>query len=274
MTPGPIPPSTGALRPGVWRRLFLCEGPLVVLVRTPALLELIRRQVGAERRPREAAGRRAAVCMVEILESDDARRRAELLRAARDAVEPGPRACIWALIASGAPLLWRRLLDSAHELDLQEDRLHPFAPATVAFRLGIERSRHATLGLRGTAQEDSSLPKVQTTAHFRVTPRQFYDLITDFEALPGSITGVESVQVLDDTPDAWVVEHSIRVIKRLSYTLAFSGRPGVSLEWRQVEGPFKHNSGRWLLESDGDAGTKAHYEMDLELGILVRKAIA
>ncbi len=118
------------------------------------------------------------------------------------------------------------------------------------------------------------MPLVQTTARFNITPRQFYDMITDFDALPEAITGVESVHVLDDTPDAWVVEHTIRVIKRLSYTLAFKGRPGELLEWDQVEGPFKANSGRWVLEEDDEGLTRAHYEMNLELGMFVPKAIS
>ncbi len=118
------------------------------------------------------------------------------------------------------------------------------------------------------------MPKVQTDANFPIAPEAFYDLIVDFENLPGRITGVESVKVLDKTPDAWVVEHTIRVIKRFTYTLAFRGERGKFLEWKQVEGPFKVNEGRWTLAEDGAGGTAAHYEMNLELGMFVPRSIS
>jgi ribosome-associated toxin RatA of RatAB toxin-antitoxin module len=118
------------------------------------------------------------------------------------------------------------------------------------------------------------VPKVQTDANFSIAPDAFYDLIVDFKKLPGRITGVESVTVLDATPDAWVVVHTIRVIKRFTYTLAFRGERGKFLEWTQVEGPFKVNEGRWTLADDGVGGTAAHYEMNLELGMLVPRAIS
>lgn len=119
------------------------------------------------------------------------------------------------------------------------------------------------------------MPRVQTDAEFPVSPQQFYDLITDFDRLPQVITGVESVEILDSTPDAWVVEHRIRVLKkRFTYTLAFKGEPARFLEWQQVDGPFKINTGRWSLADDGQGGTAAHYQMNLEFGIYVPNAIA
>ncbi len=105
------------------------------MVRTPDLIDWLRRRSGDDCVSSDCVSEPAASYIVEILASDAAPDRAALLSKAADRLREAPGACVWAVISSHQPLLWRRLLDSAHEVGLQEDRLHPFAPATVAFRL-------------------------------------------------------------------------------------------------------------------------------------------
>ncbi|MAE71769.1 MAG: hypothetical protein CME06_15030 [Gemmatimonadetes bacterium] len=134
MSPGPIPPRSPVDDSSIWRRLFLRKGPAIAFVRTPALLELLRLRGGDDCISSDE-GTFARTVVVEILEGDAAFHRAALLKETADRLTEVPGACIWAVIPSHRPRLWRRLLDSAREVGLHEDRLHPFAPSMVAFRL-------------------------------------------------------------------------------------------------------------------------------------------
>ena len=117
------------------------------------------------------------------------------------------------------------------------------------------------------------MASVSTEVDFPVSPDEFYDVLTNFDALPDFISGLESITVIDDTADAWVVEHVVRVMKQFTYTLAFRGTRGASLSWTQVEGPFKKNEGLWTLEPGDSGGTHATYSMTLEVGLFVPRSI-
>ena len=74
--------------------------------------------------------------------------------------------------------------------------------------------------------------------------------------------------------NTYIVTFTIEVVKSVSYTLDMRAKPPSELSWTLVKGEImKSNTGRWLLEEVRKGVTKAIYEVDVNLGLLVPAAI-
>ena len=106
-----------------------------------------------------------------------------------------------------------------------------------------------------------------------------FDVITDYESYPDFLPETESIDILDkskknkDGSRTVDVGYAIRVVKKFEYVLRMTEQPYESLQWEQVDGPFKVNAGGWTLESVDDETTHATYQVTVEVGFLVPRSI-
>jgi ribosome-associated toxin RatA of RatAB toxin-antitoxin module len=119
------------------------------------------------------------------------------------------------------------------------------------------------------------MPSLQTTVDVDVPPAALMAIVTDFASYPRFLPDMEDAVVLrgpepgDGTPE-WTVRYAVRVIKRLEYTLRLWQPTPLELRWSLVEGVFKTNNGGWRLEPlDGGVRTRAHYDIELDVGMFV-----
>ena len=89
------------------------------------------------------------------------------------------------------------------------------------------------------------MPGAQTSLLMDVSPKEIYDVVTDFESYPDFLSDVKKVTV-EKKGKTQIVNFEISVIKKISYTLAFTMTPGKKVSWTFVKGDFfKDNTGSW-----------------------------
>ena len=107
-----------------------------------------------------------------------------------------------------------------------------------------------------------------------VRPGDFFKVISDYERYPEILPEIEAAKVLQRQGTRVEARFTINLIKRVEYTLAMVESSPEQLSWSLVEGPFKKNSGSWILEGLPDGTTRAHYTVDLRVGVFVPKALS
>jgi ribosome-associated toxin RatA of RatAB toxin-antitoxin module len=107
-----------------------------------------------------------------------------------------------------------------------------------------------------------------------VPVEKFYELITDFERYPEFLSDVLDARILSREEESYRVEFTVRVIRKVEYTLVLTGVPSERLTWTLGKpGLFKSNEGGWWLESLGDTKTRATYRLAVSVSAFVPKAI-
>jgi len=120
------------------------------------------------------------------------------------------------------------------------------------------------------------MPNAKVEVVVGVPPERFWDVLTDFEHYPEFLPELKEITVHAAAHDGYEVSHTVALIKRIQYRLKFRADPPRGLTWELVESNLlKKNSGAWTLRPEGAAGqsTRATYEVDLEVGQYVPKAI-
>lgn len=101
-----------------------------------------------------------------------------------------------------------------------------------------------------------------------------FDVISDFEAYPEFLPETRKVTVEKKSGKHVEVTFTINVIKKITYTLDIKLDPHHGLSWKLVKGEMmKKNSGQWKLTEVKKGLTKAIYEIDMDFGGMVPKAI-
>ncbi len=119
------------------------------------------------------------------------------------------------------------------------------------------------------------MPAVEQSIDVKCDAKLFFEVITDFEHYAEFVPSLKKATVLEKKGEVYVVEQQIELLKkRISFTLRLEGKPGKSLSWSLVKGDLlKANSGAWKLEKKGKNEINATYSVDLEVGMLVPKAV-
>lgn len=111
---------------------------------------------------------------------------------------------------------------------------------------------------------------VSRDIEIKATPKQCYQVITDYKKYPEFLNEMCAIDVKKKTGDTSVVTYHIKVIKDISYTLMMKGKPHERVEWSFVEGDFmRDNHGFWQLQEIKKGVTKASYNIDIKFGLLV-----
>ena len=107
----------------------------------------------------------------------------------------------------------------------------------------------------------------------RVSPAQFFEVISDYEAYPQIIPEMENAVIERRAGDVVEGVFTINLIKRVSYTLRLMKKAPRRLSWSLVEGPFKTNVGCWTLDEIQPGRTRAQYEVEVTVGLFVPQRI-
>ncbi len=120
-----------------------------------------------------------------------------------------------------------------------------------------------------------TMPAVEKSIDVKCDPKHFYGIITDFERYHEFVPSLKKATVLEKKGEVYRVEQRIELMKKsIAFVLRLEGKPGKSLSWTLEKGDLlKANDGAWTIEKKGKDQITASYALDLEVGMLVPKAI-
>ena len=117
------------------------------------------------------------------------------------------------------------------------------------------------------------MARAQQYIDVRVSPAQFFEVISDYEAYPRILPEMERATIVRRAGDVVEGVFTIHLIKRVSYTLRLEEQRPRRLSWSLVEGPFKSNFGSWTLDEIQPGLTRAQYEVEVTVGLFVPQRI-
>ena len=104
--------------------------------------------------------------------------------------------------------------------------------------------------------------------------KKVFEVISDFESYPEFVGETEKVVVEKKAGKSLQVTFTISMIKKITYTLDIKLNPHQGLSWKLIRGDMmKNNSGQWKVSEVEKDLTKAVYEIDMDFGGMVPKAI-
>lgn len=106
-------------------------------------------------------------------------------------------------------------------------------------------------------------------------PREtVFKVVSDYERYPEFLSEVKGIRTFNRQGNQVDVQYTAEIVKTIKYTLRLSeDKPG-KVSWAFIDGEFmKDNKGGWVLEDGGNGTTKATYSIEVEVGMLVPKAI-
>tara|TARA_B100000530_G_C15839023_1_gene440581 strand:- start:567 stop:995 length:429 start_codon:yes stop_codon:yes gene_type:complete len=114
------------------------------------------------------------------------------------------------------------------------------------------------------------MPVARHEIEIDVSPESVMAVITDFDSYPRFLPEMQSCEILRSTADEWDVLFTVKIVKRLKYTLRLRKVSELEVRWSLVDGVFKSNEGSWELTPLAD-GTRTHaaYSIDLQVGMFV-----
>ena len=117
------------------------------------------------------------------------------------------------------------------------------------------------------------MPSTRHDAHINAPVKDVMAVITDFGSYPLFLPEIEQCEVLRAGDDEWDVKFTVKVVKRLRYTLRVRQTSPKQVRWTMLEGVFKSNDGGWDLNEVEESQTHASYFIDLQVGMFVPSSI-
>ncbi len=119
------------------------------------------------------------------------------------------------------------------------------------------------------------MAKTVSSIEIKAPLKKVFSVIADFESYPEFLSGSKKVKILKKSAQKMQVEFHMDLIKTIRYVLDIELDPPHTLRWTLVKGDFmKSNSGAWKLEEKKKGHTQATYEIEMDFGLLVPKAIS
>jgi ribosome-associated toxin RatA of RatAB toxin-antitoxin module len=118
------------------------------------------------------------------------------------------------------------------------------------------------------------VPSARHEAEIDVPLESVMALILDFRNYSEFLPEIVQCDVVGSGGDEWDVSFTVKVVKRIRYTLRIRKQSPSQVRWHMLEGPFKSNEGGWDLQVL-DEGTRTHasYFIDLQVGMFVPSSI-
>jgi len=100
------------------------------------------------------------------------------------------------------------------------------------------------------------------------TPRELYDVVTDYEAYPRFFKDFTRVTVLKRDGGTWDVEFRAKVVKEVRYTLRIvHDEEKLTTRWTFVEGQLVTESkGGWTF-TETTGGARIDYDAEIEVNV-------
>ncbi|RKH41168.1 type II toxin-antitoxin system RatA family toxin [Corallococcus sicarius] len=101
-----------------------------------------------------------------------------------------------------------------------------------------------------------------------------FDVITDYDRYAEFLSEVRKVSTSQRQGNTVQVHYEVDVVKTIRYTIKVTEERPKRMSWTFVNGEvMKDNKGSWTLEPEGEGKTRATYNVEMALGMLVPKAI-
>ena len=120
------------------------------------------------------------------------------------------------------------------------------------------------------------MPSARSEVVVDVPPDRFWDVLVDWERYPEFLPELKEIHVHVAEHHRYEVSYVVSLIKQIRYRLRFRAEPARALTWEMAESNLlTKNSGAWRLVPEGPDGarTRASYEVDIEVGAYVPRAI-
>lgn len=107
--------------------------------------------------------------------------------------------------------------------------------------------------------------EVRRSALLPFTPAQMYDLVADIRRYPEFLPWCSSAEILAEDGEYVTARLGMSLgLVRAGFTTRNRLLPGVGMEMRLVDGPFRSLEGGWEFSAIGEAGTRAMLELVFE----------
>jgi len=117
------------------------------------------------------------------------------------------------------------------------------------------------------------VPSGRHEVEINVPAEQVLALVLDFGTYADFLPEIVQCEVLREGEGEWDVRFTVKVVKRIRYTLRVRQYSPTEIRWEMLDGPFKANNGGWELRSTDGQRTHASYFIDLQVGMFVPSSI-
>jgi coenzyme Q-binding protein COQ10 len=106
-------------------------------------------------------------------------------------------------------------------------------------------------------------------------PREkLFEIIADYERYPEFLPEVKEIRTSNRQGSTVDVHYKVDVMKTVRYSIRVTEERPRRMAWSFIEGEvMKDNKGSWVLEPEGEGKTRATYNVEMALGLLVPKAV-
>jgi len=118
------------------------------------------------------------------------------------------------------------------------------------------------------------MPGATRTIVINAPVEKVFDVITQYERYPEFLPEVKEVRVANRQGSTLELHYKVDVVKTVRYSIRVTEERPRRMAWSFIEGEvMKDNKGSWLLEPEGEGKTRATYNVEMALGLLVPKAV-
>ena len=118
------------------------------------------------------------------------------------------------------------------------------------------------------------MPGATRTIVINAPVEKVFDVITQYERYPEFLPEVKEVRASNRQGNTVELHYKVDVMKTVRYSIRVTEERPRRMAWTFIEGEMmKDNKGSWLLEPEGEGKTRATYNVEMALGLLVPKAV-
>ncbi|NVJ20563.1 SRPBCC family protein [Myxococcus sp. AM011] len=118
------------------------------------------------------------------------------------------------------------------------------------------------------------MPGATRTIVINAPIEKVFDVITQYERYPEFLSEVKEIRTENRKGNTVDVHYKVDVMKTVNYSIRVVEERPRRMAWSFIKGEvMKDNKGSWLLEPEGEGKTRATYNVEMALGLLVPKAV-
>ncbi len=118
------------------------------------------------------------------------------------------------------------------------------------------------------------MPGATRTIVINAPVEKVFDVITQYERYPEFLPEVKEVRAANRQGNSLELHYKVDVVKTIRYSIRVTEERPRRMAWSFIEGEMmKDNKGSWVLEPEGEGKTRATYNVEMALGLLVPKAV-
>jgi ribosome-associated toxin RatA of RatAB toxin-antitoxin module len=118
------------------------------------------------------------------------------------------------------------------------------------------------------------MPGASRTIVFNAPIEKCYSVISDYERYPEFLPEVKKIKTANRRGNEVDVHYEAEIVKVIKYAVHIKEEKPTKVSWTFIDGEFmKNNVGGWVLEPAGEGKTKATYNIEVEVGMLVPKSV-